>query len=105
MALTSAEKATLAELIRVPHPDLVSGELQEVLPDQETRLKADLARYDAIKGKYGSLNGHNASGVVFNPKDEIAAIRKRAIVLLNCAETVNAYAANNTTGGGAIIRG
>ena len=100
MALSESEKASLAEILRIPHPDLVATELLEITAAQETILQADIARWIVVRGSYGSLNG-GGSGVVFHPGDERAALRRRIISLLDCAETVNAYAANY----GSIRRG
>ncbi|MFN6965211.1 MAG: hypothetical protein ACK4S4_15805 [Pyrinomonadaceae bacterium] len=102
MALTDTEKAYLAEMLRIPHPDLVSSELTEITLSQETLLKADIARWQVIRGTYGSLNGRGGGGVVFDPADERSAIRKRVIAMLDCLEVVNAYARN---GGNRIMRG
>jgi len=99
MSLSSTEKAYLAEILQIPHPDLVAGELLELLMDQETILKADIARWQVIRGQYGSLNGHNDSGVEFNPADERSDIKKRCIAILNCASIVNAYRAARGSGG------
>jgi hypothetical protein len=95
MALTETEKAYLAEAIGIPYPDLVAAELLLVTAAQEVVLKADIARWQVIRGTYGSLNGKK--GVVFHPGDERGDIRGRIIRLLDCAETVNAY--RNSTAG------
>lgn len=102
MALTDSEKASLAEILRIPHPDLVAAELLEITASQETILKADIARWLLIRGSYGSLNG-GGSGVVFHPGDERSALRRRIIALLDCQGIVNTYTAKG--GNGQIFRG
>ena len=90
MSLSDTRKAQLAELLGIPHPDLVASELLEVTDDQETILAADIDRFQIIKRSYGRFSGAG-DGLIFDYADEKRDIKRRCIQMLDCQYVVDLY--------------
>ncbi len=96
MALSDTRKAQLAEILGIPHPDLVASELLAITEEQETILEADIDRYQVIKRSYGKFSGAG-DGLIFDFADERGDIKRRCIRMLDCQYVIDAYSAGSNT--------
>lgn len=96
MALSETRKAQLAEILRIPHPNLVASELLAITDDQETILEADIDRFQVVKRSYGKFSGAG-DGLVFDYADERYDIRRRCIDMLDCQHVVDEYGNSGNT--------